>query len=164
MQYRAAEGRDRRKMVGDATRIREEQIEMSVPFALSLTAGILIIFSSTIFTILLWILTMFGNGGFIGEMMNGDSMNGDSMMGDIDGGFNNFMPFVTGILSVGIVSGALVLVGSLMMYYKRSKQVKSWGIVVVIFSIVALIVGGGGFLIGTILGIIGGALAIGRAR
>ncbi len=145
-------------MVGDATRIREEQMEMSVPFALSLTAGILIIFSSAIFTILLWILTMFGNGGFIGEMMNGDSM-----MGDIDGGFNNFMPFVTGILSVGILSGALVLVGSLMMYYKRSKQVKSWGIVVVIFSIVALIVGGG-FLIGTILGIIGGALAIGRAR
>jgi|SRR5215218_8669903 uncharacterized membrane protein YhaH (DUF805 family) len=143
-------------MVGDVTRNRGELGEMSVPFALSLAAGILIIFSSTI---VLWIGAMFGNGGFMGGMMNGDSM-----MGDNNVGFNNFLPFMTGILSVGIVSGILVLIGALMMYYKRSEQAKTWGIVVLIFSIVALIGGGGGFLIGTILGIIGGALAISRAR
>jgi uncharacterized membrane protein len=68
------------------------------------------------------------------------------------------------ILSVGVVSGILVLIGALMMYYKRSEQAKTLGIVVLIFSTVTLIVGGGGFLIGTILGIIGGALAISRAR
>jgi uncharacterized membrane protein len=68
------------------------------------------------------------------------------------------------ILSVGVVSGILVLIGALMMYYKRSEQAKTLGIVVLIFSTVTLIGGGGGFLIGTILGIIGGALAISRAR
>jgi uncharacterized membrane-anchored protein len=68
------------------------------------------------------------------------------------------------ILSVGVVSGILVLIGALMIYYKRSEQAKTLGIVVLIFSTVTLIGGGGGFLIGTILGIIGGALAISRAR
>lgn len=147
-------------MVGDVTRSREEEKrKMSLPFALSLAAGILIILSSTM---VLWIMPMFGNWGFMGGMM---MMNGGRMMGgDNNVGFNNFMPFMVGMMSVGIISGILVLIGALMMYYKRAEQAKTWGIVVLIFSIVALFGGGGGFLIGTILGIIGGALAISRAR
>ncbi len=155
-------------MAGDVTRSREEEKrKMSLPFALSLAAGILIILSSTM---VLWIMPMFGNWGFMGGMMMMDGgrmmMNGGGMMGSGDNnvGFNNFMPFMVGMMSVGIISGILVLIGAFMMYYKRAEQAKTWGIVVLIFSIVALFGGGGGFLIGTILGIIGGALAISRAR
>lgn len=159
--------RDRRKMVGDVTRSREEEKrKMSLPFALSLAAGILIILSSTM---VLWIMPMmFGNWGFMGGMMMDDGRmmmdDGRMMGGDNNVGFNNFMPFMVGIMSVGIISGILVLIGALMMYYKRSEQAKTWGIIVLIFSIIALFGGGGGFLIGTILGIIGGVLAISRAR
>lgn len=148
-------------MVDEVTRSKEEaKRKMSLPFVLSLAAGILIILSSTM---MLWMMPMFGNWGFMEGMM----MNGGSMMGDDNNnvGFNNFMPIMMNIMmSVGIVSGVLVLIGAVMMYYKRAEQAKIWGIVVLVFSIVALFGGGGGFLIGTILGIIGGALAISRAR
>ncbi len=151
----------RRKMVGDVTRSKEEEAKrkMSLPFALSLVAGILIIISSTM---TLWMMPMFGNWGFMEGMM----MNRGSTMGDDNNnvGFNNFMPIMMNIMmSVGIVSGVLVLIGAVMMYYKMAEQAKSWGIVVLSFSIVGLF-GGGGFLIGTILGIIGGVMAISRAR
>lgn len=62
------------------------------------------------------------------------------------------------IVLINIVSGIVVLIGALMLY-SRPKQAHMWGTLVLVFSIVSL-VGMGGFMIGAILGIVGGALAI----
>ncbi|MEM1532340.1 MAG: DUF6114 domain-containing protein [Nitrososphaerota archaeon] len=59
---------------------------------------------------------------------------------------------------VNVVSGIVVLIGALMLY-SRPKQAHMWGTLVLIFSIISL-VSMGGFIIGAILGIVGGALAI----
>jgi len=60
--------------------------------------------------------------------------------------------------AVGLICGVLVLLGAMML---RSRPVnrKMWGIIVVVFSIPSVL-SGGGFVIGFILGIIGGALAL----
>lgn len=59
---------------------------------------------------------------------------------------------------VGIIFGILVSLGGIMIY-NRPSQSRMWGTVVLIFSILSIF-GGGGFLVGMILGIIGGILAI----
>jgi len=59
---------------------------------------------------------------------------------------------------VGLVLGACVIFASLMLYYKPSSSV-GWGAVVLVLSVVSIFAGGG-FLVGLILGVIGGSLAI----
>lgn len=63
------------------------------------------------------------------------------------------------IVAVGLLSGFLVIVGSLLIYMPGKEVIG--GITVLLFSILGII-GGGGFIIGTILGIIGGILGIKR--
>ena len=59
---------------------------------------------------------------------------------------------------VGLVFGILVIVGAVMLYNQPSQHT-TWGVIVLVFSI-SSIVSLGGFLVGLILGTIGGALAI----
>lgn len=59
---------------------------------------------------------------------------------------------------IGIVSGVIVLVGAVMLSSRLDRNA-SWGTVILIFSAVGLL-GGGGFLVGSLLGILGGILAI----
>lgn len=59
---------------------------------------------------------------------------------------------------VGIITGIIVLVGAVMLS-SQSRQNAAWGTVILIFSAFSLI-GGGGFFIGSILGILGGIIAI----
>ncbi len=59
---------------------------------------------------------------------------------------------------IGIVSGVMVLVGAVMIGSRREVY-PAWGAVVLIFSALGLL-GGGGFSIGSVLGIAGGILAI----
>ena len=63
-----------------------------------------------------------------------------------------------GIIALGLLFGIIVIIGSLMMMSKP-KQTKAWGILVLVFSILSIFIGGG-FIIGFILGIVGGALAL----
>jgi hypothetical protein len=69
---------------------------------------------------------------------------------------------VTGILStvmvVGIVLGLIVIVAAVMLY-RNPAQKTMWGVIVLVLSIISIFIGGG-FIIGLILGIIGGALAL----
>ncbi|MCS7117431.1 MAG: hypothetical protein NZ957_01410 [Thaumarchaeota archaeon] len=60
--------------------------------------------------------------------------------------------------SLGLVSGAVVLAAALLMY-SRPEQAQSWGTVILVFSAVSLL-GMGGFVIGAVLGIMGGVLAM----
>ena len=70
--------------------------------------------------------------------------------------------FVGGILwtvsIVILVFGVIVLLSAVMLYQNPMRKT-TWGVLILLFSILS-IVGGGGFLVGTILGIIGGALAL----
>ncbi len=68
---------------------------------------------------------------------------------------NTFLQFSA---MVGIITGIIVLVGAVMLS-SQSRQNAAWGTVILIFSAFSLI-GGGGFFIGSILGILGGIIAI----
>jgi hypothetical protein len=60
----------------------------------------------------------------------------------------------------GIVAGIVVIVGATMLYAKPEQR-QGWGIVIVIASALSFFVGMGGLLAG-VLGVIGGALALGK--
>jgi hypothetical protein len=64
------------------------------------------------------------------------------------------------LTAIGLLLGFMVLIGAAMLRIKPAKK-KVWGIIIVIFSITSVITGGG-FIIGFILGIIGGAKALSR--
>ena len=64
------------------------------------------------------------------------------------------------LTAVGLIFGILVLLGAIMLHIKPVNK-KAWGIIILVFSIPSVVTGGG-FIIGFILGIIGGALALSR--
>jgi hypothetical protein len=121
----------------------------SVPFAISLIAGVIILLGGITTTI--WASSgMPGWGSMMGSMMGGYQ----GIMGGM--GFGSGMFF--GMSIIGVVSGLLVLVGA-MMLYNRPRDASTWGLVVLVFSVLSLL-GMGGFFIGTVLGIVGGLLAL----
>jgi hypothetical protein len=60
----------------------------------------------------------------------------------------------------GIIAGIVVLVGAAMLY-ARPEQRQGWGIVILVASALNLLIGIGGVL-ASLLGLIGGALALAR--
>jgi len=72
---------------------------------------------------------------------------------------NSTVPFAS-LTAVGLICGALVLLGAIMLDSKPANK-KAWGIMIVVFSIPTVVMGGG-FIIGFILGMIGGAMAFSR--
>jgi len=64
-----------------------------------------------------------------------------------------------GIGALGVAVGVFVLVGGVMLYVRPERH-RNWGIIILVFSILSLFPAIGGGLVGMILGIIGGALAI----
>jgi hypothetical protein len=66
------------------------------------------------------------------------------------------------LTAVGLIFGVLVLLGAIMLHIRPVNK-KAWGILIAAFSIPSVITGGG-FIIGFILGIIGGALALRKPR
>jgi len=118
---------------------------------LSLIGGSLMLLSGAVMvTMLMYGWVGFGMMGGFGRMMGGYM----GMMGNIG------IPFgFMGVLSlIGTVSGILVITGAVMLS-SRPAEHEAWGIIILIFSLISLL-GMGGFLIGAILGIIGGAFAL----
>jgi len=72
---------------------------------------------------------------------------------------NATVPFAS-LTAVGLICGVLVLLGAIMLRIRPVNE-KTWGIIIVVFSIPSVVTGGG-FIIGFILGAIGGALALSR--
>lgn len=70
---------------------------------------------------------------------------------------NEAVPFAS-IATIGLICGALVLFGSIILNTKPASN-KVGGAIVVVFSIFSVITGGG-FIIGLIFGIIGGFKAL----
>jgi hypothetical protein len=69
---------------------------------------------------------------------------------------------ISGILSVmggfGLVCGAIVLVSATMLLARVGTR-RTWGILILVFSVLSF-VGLGGFIVGAILGILGGVLTL----
>ena len=96
-------------------------------------------------------LTYFGaDFGFMWGMMGGYM----GMMGSLGFPFGSFL----GLMIVGLVCGIIVIIGALMLS-SRPVERRSWGVVILIFSVISFL-GMGGFYIGAILGVAGGALAL----
>jgi len=71
-----------------------------------------------------------------------------------------FLPGIgAAIAIIGLIIGIIALVGAIMINSTEPGKVKTGGIIVLIFSIISLIIGGG-FFIGFLLGLIGGILAL----
>ncbi|MEM4489477.1 MAG: DUF6114 domain-containing protein [Desulfurococcaceae archaeon] len=102
-------------------------------FVLSLIGGVLVILSSILVIVA---------GGLVGEIL----------------------PVVGGVVAtvgvVGLFLGVLMIVGAIMINTGEPGKVKTGSILVLVFSILSLFISGGGFLIGFILGLIGGILGL----
>ena len=121
-------------------------------FILSLIGGVLIFIGGVVSSI--WF--MYGGHGY-GGMMGG--------FGGMMGGYQNMMDsfgfplgFMGGLSLIGLVAGILVVIGALMLNARPAEHT-AWGTIILVFSIISFI-GMGGFFIGAILGIAGGAMAL----
>ena len=72
---------------------------------------------------------------------------------------NATVPFAS-LTAVGLICGVLILLGAMMLHVKTVNK-KAGGIIIIVFSIPSVVMGGG-FIVGFILGIIGGASALSR--
>ncbi len=123
-----------------------------MPFYFSMIGGILILIGSLI--PLGFGPMSFGGYGPMGNMMN-YMMGGYGMMSAFGmmGGFY-YLPVI------GVVSGLVVLYSAHTLSGKP-KESSTWGMMILIFSATGLI-SGGGFLIGSLLGIVGGLLVLSK--
>jgi len=113
-------------------------------FILSLIGGVLIFIGGVVSS--MW----FMSGGYNSWGM----MGGGGMMG----GWGAPFGFMGGLSLIGLVAGILVIVGALMLNARPAEHT-AWGVVILVFSIVSFL-GMGGFFIGALLGIAGGALTL----
>ncbi len=121
-------------------------------FILSLIGGVLMILNGG----MMFVLFMIGWYGFgYGYGIPGGMMGGyQGMMGSFGVPFG----FMSGLMLVGLIAGILVVIGALMLNAQPAEHM-SWGIIILVFSIISFL-GMGGFFIGAILGIVGGFSAI----
>ena len=89
---------------------------------------------------------------------------GNYMRGMMDG-YHGFMgsnatsnSFFTAISAVSLISGIVVLVSAVLLRVRPQENVV-WAVLILAFSVISL-VGMGGYFIGAVLGIVGGALAL----
>ena len=87
-------------------------------------------------------------------MMGG--MNGQMGMGIMIGGIMGIYPIFS---IIGLAAGTLVILGAVMLY-SRPFEKDLWGAFIIAFSILGILGGMGGFMVGLVLGIVGGALAL----
>jgi hypothetical protein len=127
-------------------------------FVLSLIGGLLILLGGAFGSM----IGMFGFSGMMGGFQGMGGMMG-GMGGMMGGGFapgGTWFGLMMGLGVLGVVSGVIVLVSALMLNSRPNERM-TWGTLILAFSIVALFSGSmGGFGLGSILGIVGGILAI----
>jgi len=109
-------------------------------FVLSLTGGIFILLGGIIATYI-WII-------------------GSAAMSIIPG-FGLFSGLIIALGILGLIFGIIVILGAIMINSGEREKVRTGSILVLIFSILSLFVGGtGGFIIGFILSLIGSILGL----
>lgn len=127
--------------VAPTTRSISPQEVPTTPFVLSLMAGVFILLGAFM------PLVFMGSFDRMGGMMESYGMTGMMGTGSI----------VMGI--VGLAFGGVVLYSAIMLNARPARHV-TWGSLILVFSILSVFGAMGGFGIGLILGVIGGALTI----
>jgi MFS family permease len=117
-------------------------------FALSLIAGIFILVNGVLMGFV---------GSFLAEFVPG-FIPAAEYTPEAAAGLAIASTVLYAFMAVGIIFGVLVLLGAIMVY-RNPSQKTAWGVIILVFSILSIVIGGG-FLIGFILGIIGGALTL----
>jgi hypothetical protein len=112
-------------------------------FALSLISGVLVLLNGIV---LIVIATRFQD--FLNDVGMSDLTR--SVLGET---------FLTAIGAIGLAFGVLILIGSYLIYTPGKETLG--GILVLVFGILSIFTGGG-LIVGTILGIIGGALGLAK--
>lgn len=131
-------------------------------FTLSLIAGILMLISGIISTV--WFMGRgYNSSSDYWGMMNSHGMMGGfgSMMDGYESMMHSFgVPFgmMGGLSIIGLIAGTLVIICALMLNMHPRDHI-TWGTIIVVFSVISLL-GMGGFYLGALLGIAGGALAL----
>ncbi len=123
----------------------------SIAILLSIIGGALILTNALI--ILIWYYYMpLG----MGMMMQWGGMHDSSMgIGTMGGWLWSWIGIPA---TMGIITGTLVMLGSIMLSHRPYEE-RIWGLLILTSSIVSLF-GMGGFIIGSILGMLGGALIL----
>lgn len=114
---------------------------------------------------------MGGYGGILGGMMGGYYYGGGyggigpGMMSGFYGGYygslgNYYTPLILGLTVIGLVAGIIVLVAALYMRNRPVSEARMLGVIILVFSIIGIVTVGGFFLIGGVLGIVGGIIAL----
>ena len=133
----------------------------TVPYVLSLIAGVLTLIGG-----LTTVYAGLWRFNFIGQMMrrygfaNGHIARSTSnMVYAFAAGPGHFSSLISFAGMLGIIFGLVVIVSAIMLN-RRPVQHTTCGILILVFSILGIFGGLGGYLVGLILGIVGGALAI----
>lgn len=66
---------------------------------------------------------------------------------------------IMGLAVLNLLMGVLVIVGAIMINSGVLNKVRMWSILVIIFSVISFL-GGGGFIIGFVLALVGGILGL----
>src|SRR2546422_6387801 len=123
-----------------------------VPFVLSLVGGVFLLVGAIVTS-----MFVFGSPTLVGSMSGMMGGTNDQMgVGMMIGGMMNIYPIFA---IIGLASGALVILGAVMLY-SRPFEKDLWGAVIIAFSILGILGGMGGFMIGLVLGVVGGTLAL----
>ena len=121
-------------------------------FVLSLVAGIFILINGAVVGVAASFVAGLDLTGLVSQYA-------PERVGEIPPGFFGFASAILFALSmVGVIFGVFVLVGAFMLY-RNPSQKTPWGVIILVLSIISIVTGGG-FVLGFILGIIGGALAL----
>jgi hypothetical protein len=137
-----------------AAKSTSTQTSPDIAFLLSLIGGILITIGSAVGMG----LGVIGRPFFWGmDGMMGDYYNYPYMMGGYYGS-NIYFGMMYGLEAVGIITGILVIIFAVLMRSRPTDR-KTYGVLILVFSLISL-VGMGGFFIGAVLGVIGGVLAL----
>ena len=122
-------------------------------FLLSLIGGIIILLAGIVSSI--WFLYGSAAMGNFGELWFGMMGGYNSMMGS----FGVPLGYMTSFSLLGLVAGIIVITSAVMLNM-RPQERSAWSILILIFSAISFL-NMGGFFIGGILGLIGGAFAFG---
>ncbi len=135
-------------------------------FVLSLLAGIFIILGGAMRYMMSSLIGSYGSYGGFGGMMGG--YGGYGWFGGMMNGYNGYgygmmrgLGFMFGLMGIlGLVFGVIVIISALMLN-RRPHEHTTWGILILVFSVLSVFGSMmGGFSIGVLLGLIGGVLAI----
>jgi len=121
-------------------------------FILSLIGGVFILIGGVL-SFMWFSLGASSFGGMMGGLMG--MMGGyQSMMGSLGVPFG----FMGSLSLIGLVTGVIIIISASMLNLRPAEHM-AWGVIILIFSVISFI-DMGGFMLGAILGITGGALAI----